>query len=312
MTDTRRVPLDTEYGIKEWDDLRLFLAIVRGGHFQGAARIMKTNQTTVARRFRRMEEMLGAKLLERFGQEFKLTKSGAEIFDRAIAIEQLAQEVNDRVRALDVRPSGTVKLAVTEGLASLWLTARLAEFCKRYPEISLELIPSHGEYDLLTSGADVAIGWRRPMEPRLVGSRIGSVGFILFASEDYVREFGAFENVADVERHWFLQYDTHEVQRWNTSLMQEARGLERIKLRTSSIFIYLSAVRAGMGIGHLPTFYQHRYSDLVEMPVELADRGELWLVSHEETNGFKRTRMLLDFLRADFKANGGQLFRQSP
>lgn len=308
MTATRRIPLASEYGIKGWDDLRLFLAVVRGGHFQGAARIMETNQTTVARRFRRMEELLGTKLLERFGQEFKLTKSGAEIYDRALAIEQLMQEVNDRMRALDVRPSGTVKLSVTEGLASLWLTARLAEFCELNPEISLELIPSHGEYDLLTSGTDVAIGWCRPTEPRLVGSKIGSVGFMLFASADYIRNFGLLENSTEVGRHSFLQYDAHEIQRWNTSLMQDARVLDRIKLRTSSSSIYLASVRAGIGIGHLPTFYKHHYPDLIEMPIALSDKGELWIVSHEETNNFKRTRMLLDFLHLDFRKNGRHLF----
>lgn len=309
MADTRRVTLASEYGIKAWDDLRLFLAVVRSGNFQGAARILKTNQTTVARRFRRMEESLGTKLLERFGQEFKLTQSGAEIFDRAVAMEQLTQEVNDRVRALDVRPRGTVKISVTEGLATLWLTERLAQFCKLNPEINLEMIPSHGEYDLLTSGIDVAIGWRRPTEPRLVGSRAGSVGFMLFASQAYVEELGLLEDLTQVDHHLFLQYDTHEIQGWNTSLMQEARALDRIKLRTSSISIYLSAVRAGMGIGHLPTFYQHRYPDLVAMPMELSDQGELWIVSHEETNGFKRTQMLLDFLRLDFRKNGRHLFR---
>ncbi len=308
MTDTRRVPLSSDYGIKDWDDLRLFLAVVRSGNFQGAARILSANQTTVARRFRRMEETLGTKLLERFGQEFKLTQAGSEIFDHAVMIEQLTRETNDRLRALDVRPSGTVKLSVTEGLAVLWLTARIAEFCKMNPEISLELIPSHGEYDLLTNGTDVAIGWARPTEPRLVGSRIGSVGFTLFASKDYVRDFGLISDVSEVDHHWFLQYDTHEVQGWNVSLMQEARARDRIKLRTSSISIYLSAVRAGMGVGHLPTFYKHLYPDLVTIPIELSDQGELWIVSHEETNSFKRTRMLIDFLRADFRENGQHLF----
>lgn len=309
MADTRRIPLPSEYGIKEWDDLRLFLAVVRGGHFQGAARIMKTNQTTVARRFRRMEESLGTKLLERFGQEFTLTRSGEEILDRALAIERLTQEVNDRVRALDVRPSGTVKLAVTEGLASFWLTRRLAEFSKQNPEISFELIPSHGEYDLLTSGTDVAIGWRAPTEPRLVGMKIGTIGFMLLASRDYAEAYGLLEDEAAVDRHWFLQYDTHEIQGWSNALMQRARGLDRIKLRTGSISVYLSAIRAGMGIGHLPNFYPHHDADFVEMPIALADTGELWIVSHEETNHFRRTRMVLDFLQADFRKNGRVLFR---
>jgi hypothetical protein len=48
---------------------------------------------------------------------------------------------------------------------------------------------------------------------------------------------------------------------------------------------------------------------MVEMPIELSDKGELWIVSHEETNGFKRTRLLLDFLRTDFRKNGRHLFR---
>lgn len=308
MADDRRAPLPSEYGIKAWDDLRLFLAVARGGHFQGAARLLKTNQTTVARHFRRMEETLGTKLLERFGQEFRLTKSGSEIFERAVAMEQLAQEINDRVRALDVRPSGTVKLAVTEGLANLWLTTRLAEFCKVTPDIDLEIIPSHGEYDLLSSGVDVAIGWHRPTEPRLVGSRMGFVGFRLFASEEYVATAGLLSNVDEIERHLFLQYDTHVIQRWSEALMQEVQALDRIKLRTSLISVYVNAVRAGVGIGLLPAFYRHHYPDLIEMPMELADRGELWVVSHEETNRSRRTRMLIDFLNTDFRKNGRHLF----
>lgn len=308
MAGDRRTPLQSEYGIKVWDDLRLFLAIVRGGHFQGAARILKTNQTTVARRFRLMEETLGTKLLERFGQEFRLTNSGSEIFERALAIEQLAQEVNDRVRALDVRPSGTVKLSVTEGLANLWLTTRLAEFCRVNPDINLEIIPSHGEYDQLTSGVDVAIGWHRPTEPRLVGSRMGYVSFRLFASEEYVSTAGLLSDIGEIDRHRFLQYDTHVIQRWSAPLMEAVQALDRIKLRTSSISIYVIAVRAGVGIGLLPAFYRHHYPDLVEMPMELADRGELWVVSHEETNSSRRTRMLIDFLNTDFRKNGRHLF----
>lgn len=307
--DTRRVPLATEYGLKDWDDLRMFLAVVRGGHFQGAARILNANQTTVARRFRRMEEVLGTKLFERFGQELKLTEAGAEILAHATSIEQLTREVNDRVRALDVRPSGTVKLAVTEGLAMLWLTDRLAEFCRINPEINLEVIPSHGEYDLLTNGADVAIGWRRPAEPRLVGSKVGSVGFVMFASDGYVRDHGLLHDISEAGRHAFLQYDPHEIQGWSTALMREARAHDRIKLRTSSISIYLAAVHAGIGVGCLPSFYLGRFPDFVEMPIALADKGDLWIVSHEETNSFKRTRLLLDFLRAEFRTNGRVLFR---
>ena len=90
--------------------------------------------------------------------------------------------------------------------------------------------------------------------------------------------------------------------------MEAIKTLDRIKLRTSSISVYVIAVRAGIGIGLLPAFYRHYYPDLIEMPMQLADRGELWVVSHEETNSVRRTRMLLDFLNTDFRKNGRNLF----
>jgi DNA-binding transcriptional LysR family regulator len=157
----------------------------------------------------------------------------------------------------------------------------------------------------------VAIGWHRPTEPRLVGSKIGTVGFNLFASQDYVDEIGLFQEEADVPRHRFLQYDTHDIQGWSLGLMQKVRDANRLSLRTSSISVYVAAVRAGLGIGLLPSFHQDRYPDLVKMPAKLTDRGEIWIVSHEETNRFRRTQLLLEFLRMDFRKNGRHLFLES-
>jgi hypothetical protein len=50
--------------------------------------------------------------------------------------------------------------------------------------------------------------------------------------------------IGEVDRHWFLQYDAHEIQWWNTLLMQDARRLDRIKLTTSSISIYLKTAKS--------------------------------------------------------------------
>ena len=48
-----------------WDDLRLFLAVARTGSISGAARQLEVQHSTVSRRMRRLEEQLGARLIER-------------------------------------------------------------------------------------------------------------------------------------------------------------------------------------------------------------------------------------------------------
>lgn len=75
------------------------------------------------------------------------------------------------------------------------------------------------------------------------GSRIGTVGFVLFASREYVGEHGMLDDLANIDRHIFLQYDRHQIQGWSTSLMQEARALDRIKLRELDLHISFGGAR---------------------------------------------------------------------
>ena len=49
----------------DWDQLRVFLAVVRAGQFLGAARRLGLDQATVTRRVRALEAGLGARLFDR-------------------------------------------------------------------------------------------------------------------------------------------------------------------------------------------------------------------------------------------------------
>ena len=51
--------------MRDWDDLRHFLAVARAGSTLGAARHVGVNQTTCARRVAALEASLGSRLFER-------------------------------------------------------------------------------------------------------------------------------------------------------------------------------------------------------------------------------------------------------
>jgi DNA-binding transcriptional LysR family regulator len=60
----------------DWDNVRVFLAVARGGQFVAAARRLRLNHATVSRRIAALEAALGAKLFERRTTGATLTSAG--------------------------------------------------------------------------------------------------------------------------------------------------------------------------------------------------------------------------------------------
>ncbi len=59
-----------------WDDVRVFLAVARAGQFVAAARGLKVDHATVARRVTALETALNARLVDRRTTGVLLTGAG--------------------------------------------------------------------------------------------------------------------------------------------------------------------------------------------------------------------------------------------
>jgi len=57
----------------------------------------------------------------------------------------------------EATPSGRVRLALPEGLASNWLLRRLPDFHTRFPEVELDLTIGPAVVDLLRGASEVAL-----------------------------------------------------------------------------------------------------------------------------------------------------------
>lgn len=88
--------------MNDWNDLRLFVAVVSSKGFAAAERALGTPRSTLSRRISALEERLGVRLIDRSTRHFTITDIGLEYYERcrAMAIEaRAAQEVIDRSRA---------------------------------------------------------------------------------------------------------------------------------------------------------------------------------------------------------------------
>jgi DNA-binding transcriptional LysR family regulator len=115
--------------------LRSFVAVAETGSFTAASERVSLSQPTVSQHVRRLEELLNRPLFERDTRNVRLSQPGEALFRYATRILELME---DAVTSVCGPPlSGKVRLAMSEDFASAHLTAALASFVQRNPEVEL-------------------------------------------------------------------------------------------------------------------------------------------------------------------------------
>src|SRR2546428_1871734 len=174
------------HGVADWDAVRFFLELARAKTLARAARRLRVDYTTVGRRVSAFERELGAKLFERTPDGFVLTDAGESIRAAAEQMEQSAVDVEQRALGADRRLSGTVRVAAAESAGHAVVLPAMRDLHQRHPEIRLHLQTGLARLDIARREADLALRFAPPESGDLRIRRLTSMGFALYASEDYL------------------------------------------------------------------------------------------------------------------------------
>lgn len=119
------------------DLLRSFVTVVDLGGFTRAARALGRTQPAISLQIKRLEELLGAKLIETAGRQFALTDAGVALGPYARQILRL----NDDIVAYfsDAAPSGTIRVGVPTDFSHNFLLDSIASFAASYPDVKIEI-----------------------------------------------------------------------------------------------------------------------------------------------------------------------------
>jgi len=141
----------------DWDKLRIFHAAAEAGSFTHAGEVLNLSQSAVSRQVSALEYDLGVTLFNRHARGLILTEQGDDLYRTAHDVFMKLEAAQARLTDSKARPSGTLRVATTIGLASTWLTARINNFIDLYPDIDLQLQLADNELDLNMRESDVAI-----------------------------------------------------------------------------------------------------------------------------------------------------------
>lgn len=184
--------------------LSLFVLVAEARSFAAAARQRGITPSAASKTIARLEERLGARLLNRNTRSVSLTAEGEQFLERCrrIMIEVAAaeRELTDAQAA----PSGRLKVSLP--LASGLMLPVLSAFAQRFPAIELDLHFSDRLVDVIEEGFDAVLRVGEPSDSRMNARRLGVFPRRIVASPAYLQRRGTPRTPADLLQHTLLHY----------------------------------------------------------------------------------------------------------
>ena len=272
----------------------LFLGRKRS--FKSAASALGINPSTMGRRLESIESRFGAALFVRTTGGLELTREGSIVSSAAEKMEAIRFDFERELLAREQQRPYSLTLTAAEWGVSL-LTPILVDVAHAHPELKLHLRVDNSALDLTRREADLALRVGRPTERALMGKRVGTAVYGLFASPRYLAAHPAPRKLEGLTKHLFCALDEtfagapHVA--WQASLSRDAP----IVLRTNSMLALIEAVEAGAGLSTLPcALAQGRPGLKRVMPDQASVERDLWIVFHRDLRKSRGLRLVVDAL----------------
>ena len=288
----------------DWDKLRIFHAAAEAGSFTHAGESLSISQSAVSRHISALERDLNVPLFHRHARGLVLTEQGELLYRTAQDV--LSKLATTQILLADSRgkPSGELRVTTTMAFGTGWLTPRLSEFMKLYPDIRLILLLGDETLNLTMREADVAIWFGAPTQQDLVRRRLFTAHYHVYASNDYVKRHGKPMTPSDLDAHRILTYGgpvprPFKEMNWLETMRRDGKGPRDPALRINSLVALHRAVERGLGIAVLPDYLAKDDPALInvlddqEMPV-----FDAYFVYPEDLKDTKRVNAFRDFLVA--------------
>lgn len=237
-------------------DLRAFLSVVELESFHRAADALHLSQPALSRRIQKLEQAIGAPLLERTTRHVSATALGTELVP---LVRRMLEEFDGSlfaVRDVGVNRGGLVTIACLPTAAFYFLPTVIRQFNEEYPYIRfriLDLPATDGLQAVARGEVEFGINIMGTSDPDLIFDRLVEDPFVLAARKDHPLAAKPAVGWAELEPYHLI---TVHRSSGNRTLLDAALAKSNIKLRwfyeVTHLSTSLGLVEAGLGISVLP------------------------------------------------------------
>lgn len=247
---------------EDMKDLLWFLEVAKEQSFTKAAATLGTSQSTLSYTIKQLEARLGVRLLTRTTRSVSTTEAGERLFQSlAPRFQEIEADLAGLVAFRD-KPSGTVRLTLSDHALQTTVWPKLSRVLSDYPDISVELYSDNGMRNIVEERFDAGVRLGESVDKDMIAVRIGPDWRLrAVASPGYFSRHGIPQTPQDLVGHVCINmrqvtwggFYAWEFEKDGRELRVRVDG----QLSFNSSISQIDAAVQGYGIAYLP-------EDLVE------------------------------------------------
>lgn len=241
----------------DFNQLSWFRIVAEERSFTKAAARIGVAQSTISYAIKQLETGMGIRLLTRTTRNVSTTPAGERLLQ---TITPRMAEIEEEIAALMAfrdRPSGSVRLTLSDHAMETVAWPKLEPVLRDYPDISVEFCVDGRFRNIVEDGFDAGIRLGESVEKDMIAVRVGpDFRLAAVAAPDYLAGHGVPEHPEDLIRHICINIRHHsagglyawEFEKGEKALRVRVNG----QLTFSDSYAMVDAARSGYGIAYVP------------------------------------------------------------
>ncbi|MGR5209116.1 LysR family transcriptional regulator [Vibrio rotiferianus] len=292
----------------KYENMKLFHMVVDKGGITAAADFSGLPKSTVSRRIKDLENILGTKLLNRSSRRFQLTPTGEVFYTRSKDILKDVEALEEDITHNQNLAEGKITILSPSPLIQCF-SKNIKQFYEQYPQIELDIYAQNVvARNLPKRRFDLVLQLDQPEDSNLIGKKVSTITADYYASPDYLAQFGSPNTPEELIKHRIIFRGLKEAGAARWPFQNPKRYLDLSAAHTTVVDspeIALTFTLQGLGIALLPDLQaasevkngrlvplfdkEHRYS----VPIYLLYQARDYIPF--------RLRLLIDFITDNFQ-----------
>lgn len=234
-----------------------FARVVEAGSFALAARRLEVSTSVASKHVAKLEQSLGARLLNRSTRKLSLTEAGEVLYAHCARLILELEGTEQSLAQTQTELRGVLRVSAPPSMVALHIAPTLAEFRRRHPQLELEFDLSNRVIDFAEESYDMALRVTRQPAPNLHSRALAPLRMCVVASPGYLRNHGLPVHPAQLAEHECLLFSPEpDPTLWvfhdpgGHALRVQVRGAFRSNVMEP---LHKMALH-GLGVAHLPSY----------------------------------------------------------
>lgn len=294
-------------------EMNVFVAIAEQRSFAKAAVRLGVSPSTLSESFRKLEERLGVRLIERTTRSVAPTEAGEHLLRRLRPVLEDYEAALESINDFRETPRGQLRVTAGAHTANLVIAPIIARFLAQYPGVRLEILVDDSLTDIVSGRFDAGIRVGERLERDMIAVRLtDDLRLVVAVSRAYIESRGRPKTPHDLPSHNCICFRGSSVGLLPWRFARNGKSFEVAvegTLVVNDMPLALRAAQDGLGLLQLPANFVEAFIAEGKLETVLDDWAPhpldgyyLYYPSRRHTRA--PLKAFVDFLRKEAKGKG--------